>query len=85
MIHVFSPDENVLQIDVTDDGIGMSAEQIDSILPNPHSSKSGFFAGIGIGNVHKRLQLEYGADYGLSIRSEPGSFTTVSIRIPLIL
>lgn len=85
MIHVFSTDENVLQIDVTDDGIGMSAEQIDSILPNPHSSKSGFFAGIGIGNVHKRLQLEYGADYGLSIRSEPGSFTTVSIRIPLIL
>ncbi|WP_367568602.1 sensor histidine kinase [Lacrimispora sp.] len=85
MVRVFSPDENVLQIDVTDDGIGMSAEKIDSILPNPHSSKSGFFAGIGIGNVHKRLQLEYGSDYGLNIRSEPGIFTTVSIRIPLIL
>lgn len=85
MVHVFSPDEKVLQIDVTDDGIGMSAEIIESILPNPNSSKSGFFTGIGIGNVHKRLQLEYGTDYGLNIRSEPGIFTTVSIRIPLIL
>ncbi|MEY8354980.1 histidine kinase [Lachnospiraceae bacterium 54-53] len=84
-VHVFSPDEGMVQIDVTDDGIGMSEEKIQLLLANPGSGKSGFFRGIGITNVHRRLQLEYGTQYGLEIRSTPGSFTTVSIKIPLIL
>ena len=38
--------------------------------------------GIGIANVHKRLQLIYGRQYGLTVESEPGKFTRVTVHIP---
>lgn len=33
-------------------------------------------------NVNSRIQLEYGEAYGLSIESEPGKGTKVTVRIP---
>ena len=38
--------------------------------------------GIGIKNVHERLQVAYGQAYGLEFQSTPGQGTTVTIRIP---
>ena len=39
-------------------------------------------SGYGVRNVNSRIQLEYGEAYGLSIESEPGKGTKVTVRIP---
>jgi signal transduction histidine kinase len=38
--------------------------------------------GVGLSNVERRLQGQYGAEASLSIRSVPGTGTTVTIRLP---
>jgi LytS/YehU family sensor histidine kinase len=38
--------------------------------------------GVGLSNVERRLQGQYGSDASLSIRSVPGVGTTVTIRLP---
>lgn len=72
----------IIRIDVTDDGVGMSPEKIAQILQNNTESSSDFFREIGISNVHKRLQYEFGEAYGITIESVEGQFTTMSIHIP---
>ncbi|ANX00275.1 histidine kinase [Thermoclostridium stercorarium subsp. leptospartum DSM 9219] len=83
-IHIFRNDSGDLQIDITDDGIGMDDEMIKTVLTDKSEIKSGFFRKIGISNVHNRIRLEFGEKYGLSIKSRKGSFTTVTILLPCI-
>ncbi len=65
---------------ITDDGVGIAPEKLSTILTgNGHSSRG---SNIAISNTHKRIQLCYGSQYGLSYRSTPGSETEVEIRIP---
>lgn len=71
-----------IRIDVTDDGVGMSPEKAEQILLTNSDSSADFFREIGVSNVHKRLQYEFGAEYGITIESVEGQFTTMSIHIP---
>lgn len=73
-----------LLIELSDDGVGIPAEQIPLLLSAPSSKPSGLFKGIGISNVHSRIQREFGEDYGLSIESELGAYTRILVRIPYI-
>lgn len=81
-IHIFRNDSGDLQIDITDDGVGMDEEMAQSLLSEKTDSKTSFFKKLGISNVHNRIRLEYGSKYGLSIHSKIGSFTTVTILLP---
>ena len=65
---------------VTDDGVGIPPEKLATILTGNGSSSHG--SNIAISNTHKRIQLCYGSQYGLSYRSTPGNETEVEIRIP---
>jgi len=38
--------------------------------------------GIGLKNVHERVQLTYGSAYGVSIKSLEDEGTTITVRIP---
>ncbi|WP_282938361.1 sensor histidine kinase [Paenibacillus sp. RC67] len=40
--------------------------------------------GIGLYNVHQRLQLMFGEPYGLAVQSREGQGTTITITIPLV-
>ena len=71
-----------IRIDVTDDGVGMLPEKAEQILQSNDDSSADFFREIGISNVHKRLQYEFGADYGITITSVVNQYTTMSIHIP---
>lgn len=71
-------------IDITDDGVGISAEKSSQILNRGDEHSHDFFSEIGINNVHKRLQYEFGDSYGITIESKEGLFTTMSIHLPNI-
>lgn len=69
--------ENYIKIKIYDNGCGMSEDQINNVLKTDTMS-----SGFGMRSVDKRLKLYYGETYGLSIKSEVGSYTEVAINIP---
>ena len=78
-MRVFQQGEDIVFC-VQDNGVGMTAEQIESIMQRgPHDR-----TGIGIKNVNDRLKIYFGKQYGLRITSEPDVGTCVEIRMPKI-
>lgn len=75
--------EDKLHFSVTDNGVGMSQEQIDNLLHSDIHKDKGRLNGIGIANVQNRIKLLYGPEYGLHINSIKGVFTTVDIYLPV--
>ena len=76
-------DGNDIYISVIDNGMGMSEEIVENLLlDNGKVPKHG--SGVGLINVHTRIQLMYGKEYGLKIYSEPDEGTEVVIHIPAI-
>ncbi|MNR16550.1 Sensor histidine kinase YpdA [compost metagenome] len=75
--------DKVLSLIVEDNGKGMDAEQVATIL-HVGSQKESVpgVTGIGIHNVHERIQLYYGPQYGLSYESALGLGTKAIVRIP---
>lgn len=69
-------------IEITDNGDGISAEDIKHILSGDQNRQKG---GIGINNIKNRLQLLFGESYGLQITSthKPMHGTTIKMRFPL--
>ena len=61
---------------VSDNGPGIPPGKLDAILQV--SANSGY----GVPNVHQRVQLLFGADYGLSYESSACG-TTASLRLPV--
>ena len=76
------PPDRSICIDVTDDGVGMSDEKARQVLSDDREATADFFREIGVSNVQKRLQYEFGQQYGITIESVEGSHTTMSIHIP---
>ena len=74
---------NELYIDVIDNGLGMLEEVRASLLTNVPKEK-GKGSGIGLKNVHERIQLYFGNSYGLEIYSELDEGTTIRIHMPCI-
>ena len=73
--------ENI-QIQVTDNGVGMEKEVALSILSDEKAASHDFFRHVGIANVAARTAHAFGPDYGLSIVSEIGKYTKVFLTIP---
>ncbi|TQK74054.1 two-component system sensor histidine kinase LytS [Brevibacillus sp. AG162] len=70
------PYDHEVKISIEDNGVGISEERLAEIW----NSRS---KGIGLVNVHSRLQSIYGKKYGLTIQSQPGLGTVVSFVAPL--
>ena len=60
----------------------MSPEKAEAILKNGSETKSEFFRELGVYNVNRRLQFEYGEQAGITITSKVGEGTTMTVRIP---
>ena len=71
-----------LRIDVTDNGVGISPDKAKRILESNSDERSDFFREIGVSNVHRRLQYEFGEQYGITIESREGEYTTMSVHLP---
>lgn len=75
--------EGKIIISVSDNGIGMPEETVRLVLTDSQRvHKHG--SGVGLVNVHRRIQLLFGREYGLVVESEPDEGTTVSIVLPEI-
>lgn len=77
--------DDVLFLSVTDNGQGMSAEQIEALLRQERNTSHQRFSGIGIFNVRRRIQMRFGERYGLNLFSEPGRYTTAQLSLPYIV
>ncbi|MDR1639025.1 MAG: histidine kinase [Clostridiales bacterium] len=76
--------DNDLILSVTDNGPGMPREKVETLLIENSTSLPGRGSGIGLRNVHERIALYFGSQYGISIISEPDVGTTVSLRMPCV-
>ncbi len=79
-ISISQTEKEVIMI-VEDNGLGMTKEQCEEIIHREASDRTG----IGIKNVHDRVQIYFGENYGLFIESELDVGTKVTIRMPKIL
>ena len=75
-------EDNDLVLCVTDDGAGIPPDVLPTLLSEERPRSHASLNGIGVCNVHKRLQMLYGDAYGLTIESEPGAGTCVTVRVP---
>ena len=64
---------------VKDNGAGMSPEQLAQLQNGIFQEKQG---GFGLWNVHQRIRLYCGNNYGLSFESTPGEGTVVTVTLP---
>lgn len=76
-------EQDDLLFEVRDNGLGMTAKRLAQV--NEGTAATNTQHGIGIGNVNERIQLYFGATYGMSIHSVLGEGTVVTIRVPAIL
>ncbi len=77
--------EDCLLVDVEDDGLGISAGRLAQIVKfDGHLNRGASSAGIGLNNIHKRIQTTFGKKFGLKITSQQGKGTLVQIRLPII-
>jgi len=74
--------DSLLSIEISDNGAGMTEERLRQVREELLSMAIRVDH-IGICNVHQRIQLICGTDYGLEIESEYGHGTTVRFRLPL--
>ena len=83
-IHVrgYRKDDDIY-LEVEDNGLGMPEEEAAELLngkERPHKHGSG----VGLINVHSRLKLRFGEEYGLIIHSCPDEGMMIQIHIPYI-
>lgn len=75
-------DEKYLYITVEDTGVGMTEDELASVLKTTKENRSSnSMNGIGVANVNNRLKLVYGKPCGIKIESEKNSYTRITICI----
>ncbi|NMH70502.1 sensor histidine kinase [Bacillus sp. RO3] len=72
-----------LFITIEDNGSGIEEKKLEGIKARL-KQEDGASDSIGLGNVHRRIQLKYGSHYGVEIRSLPLVQTSVTVTLPLI-
>ncbi|MGA2547087.1 MAG: sensor histidine kinase [Rectinemataceae bacterium] len=71
-----------LVIELQDDGVGMDAESLASVMAA--EADGGGLNRIGVANVRRRIALNFDEPYGLSMESSPGAGTLVRYILPFM-
>lgn len=69
---------------VADNGVGIHADVLEDLIDYMDNGNARFTS-IGLKNVHRRLRLLYGEDYGVNIVSQRGVGTVVRASLPVIV
>lgn len=67
---------------IADDGVGMSNAAVSHLL-EPSQEKYDDIDHIALWNINKRIQAQYGQQYGISIESTVDEGTRVTLRLPV--
>ncbi|SEA13128.1 two-component system, sensor histidine kinase YesM [Oribacterium sp. KHPX15] len=75
-----------IYIEVKDNGFGMPPEVCENLLNDSEGTKrpQKHGSGVGLVNVHRRIKLRFGEQYGLKVESEPDEGTCITIHIPAV-
>lgn len=75
-----------VMLEIIDDGVGFTPYRLSKIqeaLANDTGEITLSESGFGLENVHRRIQLYYGKQYGLTVQSKYQEGTRVTVTIPL--
>jgi two-component system sensor histidine kinase YesM len=91
LIRIYSTtEEGCLCLHVADNGKGMDEQSLNALREKLESDAGAlsdisnpFSESVGLLNVHRRIRLKFGEEYGLSVDSAPGEGTHVILWLPL--
>ena len=75
--------QEFIDIEISDNGIGMpeaTVEELRASLENESESNTPWH--IGMKNIHQRIQLMFGREYGIKIYSRENEGTRITVRFP---
>lgn len=76
---------DMVMIQVTDDGIGITEEDVEHINQiMTEFKRPEEFGHFGLFNVNQRIIREYGPEYGIRVESQVCAYTTIHIRMPYL-
>ena len=77
--------EKVAYIEMTDMGKGMDEAELQNVRDAVTFGGGGEHStnGIGLHNIHERIQLMYGSEYGVEVYSKEQCYTKVVLKIPV--
>ncbi len=76
--------KKIMNISVKDNGCGIDEDKLEELNTELKKENDDIDSThIGIANVNSRIKLFYGKEYGLSIESDFGEGTVVTIKIPV--
>ncbi|WP_062105360.1 cache domain-containing sensor histidine kinase [Bacillus niameyensis] len=74
-----------IYITIRDNGVGIEKKRLKDLLKQPAAKPmSDRFNNIGMTNVHERIRIYFGDEYGIRIKSMEGIGTVVRIALPSI-
>ena len=71
-----------IELTLIDNGQGLQGKTADLFKENEDNKRG--ITGIGLSNIHKRIQTLYGSDYGLRIDTTVEIGFKISLKIPVI-
>jgi two-component system sensor histidine kinase YesM len=73
--------DDMLEFIICDDGIGLDQEKITKMLTKEKGSAGSF----ALKNIHDRIQLRFGSQFGIQVESQWNQGTHVRITTPIII
>lgn len=71
---------DTLELNLSDNGPGMDESYLRKIEKGNYEPKG---TGLGLKNINERIKILFGESYGLTIKSEKGVGTLITIRVPI--
>lgn len=84
MLHGEKGGEDRILLCVQDSGVGMDEEELKRLREEINRPCKETEKGFGLANVNERIRMNFGMEYGMTIESEKGTGTKVSIVIPAV-
>jgi ligand-binding sensor protein/two-component sensor histidine kinase len=76
--------DDQVMIEISDTGMGIPRSKVEKLLIRKDMNSSGQITGLGVANVHRRIQYHFGEEYGLKIESRLTHGTKVTVTIPFL-
>ena len=76
-------EDDMLFLRIWDDGAGIPPARLEELRQNQNKSKGEKMRGFGLSYIAERIELSYGAPYGIQIDSQEGIYTQITVCLPV--